>query len=88
VEPSAIIAIPASAALPTAPGPMPITSVGQPVGAVTPIVAEPAAVVSAGVRERTIEAPDPSSITSMTVPLRPAAALTPIGPASGAESTK
>jgi hypothetical protein len=88
VEPSAIITVPASAALPTAPGPTPITSVARPVGAVAPIVVEPLAIGAATGVEGAIEAPASSSITSMTAPLRPAAALTPIGPASGSGSGK
>ena len=84
VQPSAVVTVPLSAALPSRPGTPPATSVAQPVGRLAPIVPEPTTVA-----EPTAE-PEPSNAVASGHPaaLRPAEALVPIRPVSAPASSK
>ena len=78
VEPSAIVSIPLSAALPSVSGPIPPTSVIQPAGAMTPIAPHvPVIGTPTMVDERL-----PAFASERIAPLRPADPLLPVRPAN------
>ncbi len=83
VEPSAVVTVPLSAALPTIPGPAPPSSVAQPVNGAAPAAAALPVVGTIAGDDSTV-----SFGSARTAPLRPAAALVPIQPVSGPGSGK
>jgi hypothetical protein len=79
VDPSAVITVPVSAALPSATGAVAPVSVVQPIGAVAP--------TRAGALAETSPVENPSGSTMQPIaPLRPADALTPVPPVSARRS--
>lgn len=76
VQPSAVVTVPLSAALPSVPGPVPMTTVVQPAAVVPPI----AAGAPAAPEPVTPPARGASIGTDRTAPLAPAEPLAPIGP--------
>jgi hypothetical protein len=75
VDPSAMITVPPSAALPSVTGPVPPVSVVRPAGAITPTVSD---VPVAATPDET----SPSLGSERLAPLRPADALMPVRPVS------
>ncbi len=73
LDPGAVIAVPMSAALPTVGGPAPTVSV-------------PAPATAPAVAESTTSSPEPSRLSFGSARLRPAAALTPVQPATAGET--
>jgi hypothetical protein len=78
VQPGAVITVPLSAAVPSMPGPVPVTSVARPVGVMAPIAADVPLVEAATSGERRSSSPTAGSPAA----LRPAEALVPIRPVS------